>query len=106
MSAATPSLADAPVVLYTTSWCPYCARAKRLFEDKNIRFTEIDVDAVAGARAEMQQRSGRTSVPQIFVGDRHLGGFDDTKALDDRGQLDSLLASSVGTHKEVDNHGR
>jgi glutaredoxin 3 len=80
------------VVLYTTAWCGYCARARRLFADKGVPFTEIDVESVDGARAEMQARSGRTSVPQIFVGGRHLGGFDDTKALDEKGQLDPLLA--------------
>ena len=50
------------VVMYTTSWCPYCTRARRLFDDKGVKYTEIDVEAVDGARAEMQQRSGRTSV--------------------------------------------
>lgn len=83
---------DTAVVMYATSWCPYCTRARQLFEGKGVPFTEIDVDAVDGARAEMQRRSGRTSVPQIFVGERHLGGFDDTRALDDRGELDPLLA--------------
>ena len=82
------------VVMYTTSWCPYCTRARRLFDDKGVKYTEIDVEAVDGARAEMQQRSGRTSVPQIFVGDRHLGGYDDTSALDRRGELDPLLAAA------------
>ena len=84
----------APVVMYTTSWCPYCSRARQLFERKGVPFTEIDVEEVDGARAEMQRRSGRTSVPQIFVGERHLGGFDDTRALDERGELDPLLAGS------------
>ena len=87
---------QAPVLMYTTSWCPYCTRARRLFERKGVPFTEIDVDEVDGARAEMQRRSGRTSVPQIFVGDRHLGGFDDTRALDERGELDPLLAGEPG----------
>ena len=86
----------APVLMYTTSWCPYCTRARRLFESKGVPFTEIDVDEVEGARAEMRRRSGRTSVPQIFVGDRHLGGFDDTRALDERGELDPLLAGEPG----------
>jgi glutaredoxin 3 len=88
MNAASPQ-----VVMYATSWCPYCARARRLFETKGVAFTEIDIDAVPGARAEMQQRSGRTSVPQIFVGERHLGGYDDTRALDEQGGLDPLLAA-------------
>jgi glutaredoxin 3 len=79
------------VVMYATSWCPYCARARRLFENKGVAFTEIDIDTAEGARAEMQRRSGRTSVPQIFVGEQHLGGFDDVRALDDRGELDPLL---------------
>jgi glutaredoxin 3 len=84
------------VVMYTTSWCPYCTRARRLFDDKGVKYTEIDVEAVDGARAEMQQRSGRTSVPQIFVGDRHLGGYDDTSALERRGELDPLLTAAGG----------
>ena len=85
-------MSSTDVVMYTTSWCPYCTRAKQLFARKGVQYTEIDVDAVEGARAEMQRRSGRTSVPQIFVGARHLGGFDDTNALDQRGELDPLLA--------------
>ena len=88
----TPA-SPAPVVIYTTSWCPYCARVKQLFDRKRIAFTEIDIDDVAGARAEMQQRSGRTSVPQVFIGDRHLGGCDDTYALEAAGELDPLLSS-------------
>jgi glutaredoxin 3 len=83
--------ASASVVMYTTAWCPYCARARQLFGSKGVAFTDIDVDATEGARAEMQARSGRTSVPQIFVGGQHLGGYDDIKALDDRGGLDPLL---------------
>ena len=81
----------ADVVLYTTSWCPYCTRARALFTAKGVAFTDIDIEATPGARQQMQARSGRTSVPQIFVGDRHLGGFDDTKALDDQGLLDPIL---------------
>lgn len=82
----------APVVtLYGTSWCPYCTRARALLTAKGVSFTDIDIEATPGARAEMQARAGRTSVPQIFVGERHLGGFDDTKALDDQGLLDSIL---------------
>ena len=85
-------MSSTDVVMYTTSWCPYCTRAKQLLDRKGVKYTEIDVDAVEGARVEMQRRSGRTSVPQIFVGARHLGGFDDTNALDQRGELDPLLA--------------
>ena len=79
------------VVMYATGWCPYCQRARALLQSKGVAFTEIDIEAVDGSRDEMRARSGRTSVPQIFIGDRHLGGFDDTKALDDRGELDPLL---------------
>ena len=87
--------ATAKVVMYATPWCGYCARARQLFAAKGVAFTEIDVDTVDGARTEMQTRSGRTSVPQIFVGERHLGGYDDTKALDDKGELDRLLAAAA-----------
>ena len=90
MSAATPR-----VVMYTTAWCPYCARARALFERKGVAFTEIDVEQVDGARDEMRARSGRNTVPQIFVGERHLGGFDDTNALDQQGGLDPLLAAGA-----------
>jgi glutaredoxin 3 len=83
------------VVVYTTAWCPYCARVKRLFADKGVRFTEIDIEAVDGARAEMRTRSGRSSVPQVFIGDRHIGGCDDTQALDREGKLDPLLGLNV-----------
>lgn len=86
---------EAEVVLYVTDWCGWCARAKRLFEDKGVRYREIDIEAVEGARAEMRRRSGRTSVPQVFIGDRHIGGYDDTKALDDAGGLDPLLSSPM-----------
>jgi glutaredoxin 3 len=84
------------IVMYATGWCPYCARARRLLQSKGVDFEEIDIDEVDGARAEMQQRSGRTSVPQIFINDRLVGGYDDTKALDDAGQLDPLLAGMAG----------
>jgi glutaredoxin 3 len=61
-----------------------------------VAFTEIDVEATPGARELMHARSGRTSVPQIFIGGHHIGGFDDTKALDDQGKLDPLLAGTAG----------
>lgn len=62
---------------------------------KGVAYTEIDVDAVEGARAQMRARSGRTAVPQIFIGDRHIGGYDELRTLDARGELDSLLAGTV-----------
>jgi glutaredoxin 3 len=79
------------VVMYTTSWCPYCERARRLLKSKNVSFSEIDIESAAEKRAEMRNRSGRTSVPQIFIGDHHVGGSDDLHDLEDEGKLDSLL---------------
>ena len=79
------------VVMYTTSWCPYCSRARRLLGAKNVAVEEIDVDAAPEKRAEMQSRSGRGTVPQIFIGDHHVGGSDDLLALEEAGKLDGLL---------------
>jgi glutaredoxin 3 len=80
------------ITIYTKSWCPYCAAAKRLLEEKGAAFTEIDIEKQPDQRAEMIQKAkGRTTVPQIFIGDRHVGGCDDLYALDDNGQLQPLL---------------
>jgi glutaredoxin 3 len=79
--------------MYATGWCPYCTRARQLLAAKGVVWREIDVDAVSGARAEMRARSQRTTVPQIFIGDTHVGGFDDLRALDAAGGLDPLLAN-------------
>ena len=79
------------VVMYATSWCPYCARARRLLSARKIDFEEIDIDEHPEARAEMIARSGRHTVPQIFIGDRHIGGSDELHALDASGGLDPLL---------------
>lgn len=85
-----------PVTIYTTSWCPYCAAAKSLLSQKGVSFQEIDVERVAGSRATMVERAGgRTSVPQIFIGDTHVGGCDDLYALDKSGKLDPLLKASA-----------
>jgi glutaredoxin 3 len=78
--------------MYATGWCPYCQRARKLLESKGVAFTEIDVEAAPEKRAEMRSRSGRTSVPQIFIGDTHVGGSDDLHDLEARGQLDALLS--------------
>ncbi len=83
----------AKVVMYSTSWCPYCERARQLLRDKNVAFQEIDVEASPDTRAEMQSRSNRRSVPQIFVGSTHVGGCDDLHELEARGGLDPLLAN-------------
>src|SRR5689334_7361657 len=84
----------ANVVIYATSWCGYCRRARQLLTDKGAAFTEIDVEQVPGSREEMQQRSGRNTVPQIFIGGQHVGGYDDLRALDTRGGLDPMLAAA------------
>jgi glutaredoxin 3 len=83
------------VTMYWRAGCGYCTRARALLERKGVAYTEINVETVAGARQEMQQRSGRNTVPQIFVGERHLGGFDDINALDGRGELDPILAAAA-----------
>lgn len=79
------------IVLYTKTTCGYCAAAKALLRDKGVTWREIDIGNDETARAEMTRRSGRRTVPQIFIGDKHVGGFDDLAALDQRGQLDALL---------------
>jgi len=79
------------VVMYTTSWCPYCERARRLFAAKGARFDEIDVESAPEKRAEMQARSGQRSVPQIFIGEQHVGGSDELATLEATGKLDGLL---------------
>lgn len=81
----------ADIVIYSAGACPYCSRAKRLLENKGVAYTEIRVDKERGMRAEMEQRSGRTSVPQVFIDSRHIGGYDDMAALDASGDLDPLL---------------
>ncbi|MEM1173893.1 MAG: glutaredoxin 3 [Pseudomonadota bacterium] len=78
--------------IYFKTWCPYSQRALALLDAKGIDYTPIDVTADTLREAEMRERAGRTSVPQIFVGDLHLGGFDDINALDKQGRLDDLLA--------------
>jgi len=79
------------ITMYTKSWCPYCDRAKRLLQEKGQRWTEIDIEEHPERRAEMVQRAGRTTVPQIWIGERHVGGFDDLAALERAGELDALL---------------
>jgi glutaredoxin 3 len=82
--------ADA-VLMYATSWCPYCARARALLASRGAAVLEIDIDADPAQRAEMIRRSGRRTVPQIFIGERHIGGCDDLLALEAAGGLDVLL---------------
>lgn len=84
------------ITIYTTRSCPFCLRAKDLLRDKKAAFTEIDVGGDPALRAEMtRQAGGRRTVPQIFVGDRHVGGCDDLFDLDRQGRLDALLSGSA-----------
>jgi len=78
------------IVMYATGWCGYCARARALLKSKNVTIEEIDVDAPE-ARAEMIARSGRRTVPQIFIGETHVGGCDELMELEASGRLDPLL---------------
>jgi glutaredoxin 3 len=92
MTAAAGTGSAPPVVMYTTSWCPYCERARQLLRAKHVAFEEIDIEAAAERRSEMITRSGRRTVPQIFIGDAHIGGSDDLHELEARGRLDPLLS--------------
>jgi glutaredoxin 3 len=83
-----------PITIYTKAWCPYCSAAKELLQKKGAAFDEIDIGAQSEKRSEMMSRAGgRSTVPQIFIGPRHVGGCDDLYALDRRGELDTLLAA-------------
>jgi len=84
----------AKIEIYTKAFCPYCTRAKRLLESKHVDYEEFDISMGGPRRAEMIQRAnGRTTVPQVFIDDRHIGGSDDLAALDHEGGLDELLAA-------------
>lgn len=86
----------AQVVMYTTSWCPYCRAAKSLFAAKKVDFTEIDVTAEPKLRHDMERLSGRRTVPQIFINGKPIGGYDDALGLDSSGELDKLLNEKPG----------
>jgi glutaredoxin 3 len=88
-------MSDAPgIVMYSTGWCPYCVRARALLERKGLAFREIKIDEDPAERDAMLARSGgRRTVPQIFVGDHHVGGFDELYALDKAGKLDELIST-------------
>lgn len=81
----------AQVEIYTKNYCPYCARAKELLKIKNVDFSEYDVTQSTQLKQQMRARAGRTTVPQIFIDDQHIGGCDDLFALDEKGKLDPLL---------------
>jgi glutaredoxin 3 len=80
------------VEIYTTQWCPYCTAAKALLEEKGVAFQEVDANDPDVRMAMVQRANGRRTVPQIFIGDTHVGGYDDLSALERRGALDPLLA--------------
>lgn len=82
----------AKVEIYTTPFCGYCARAKALLEDKGVAYEETDVMMDDRKRTEMRERARRTTVPQIFINGKHIGGSDDLAALEQAGKLDALLA--------------
>ena len=84
----------AKVVMYTAEWCPYCRRAEALLRAKGVEIEKIDVDAQPDRRAEMQRRSNQRTVPQIWIGDTHVGGCDELHDLDRQGKLDPLLAAA------------
>jgi len=83
----------AKVTIYTRPFCGYCSRAVKLLNDKDADFVEIEAGMDPALRKEMMDRSGRTTFPQIFVGDQHIGGCDDMFALEREGKLDALLAA-------------
>jgi glutaredoxin 3 len=83
------------IVMYGTRFCPYCVRARMLLDKKNITYTYIPVDEQKDQRAVMVKRSQRTSVPQIFIDDYHVGGCDDLFALESQGELDQKLGISA-----------
>jgi glutaredoxin 3 len=82
----------ATVTIYSSNYCPFCTRAKQLLSSKNVAFNEICVDGNNKLRQEMTQKSGRTSVPQIWIGEQHIGGCDDLFDLERQKKVDDLLA--------------
>ena len=85
---------SAQVVMYSTRFCPYCMRARALLEGKGVSYTDIGVDGRPELRAQMVERSGRHTVPQIWIGEQHVGGYDDIALLDRQGRLDQLLSTA------------
>jgi len=81
------------VIMYTTRLCGFCRAAKKLLDNKGVEYETIAVDFDSAKRQEMMDRSGRRTVPQIFIGDHHVGGFDDLSALETAGELDALLGA-------------
>lgn len=84
------------VVMYTTRFCPYCVQARLLFQQKGVEYQDIAVDADSTLRREMMQKSGRHTVPQIWIGESHIGGCDELFQLERSGQLDEMLIDQSG----------
>lgn len=93
MSESNESDTASGVVMYESDWCGFCRAARRLLDSKGWSYESRNVDGNAPLRAEMQEKTGRTSVPQIFFGDQHIGGFDDMAALEEDGELDNAYAA-------------
>ena len=81
-----------PVTIYTTRTCPFCVRAKALLDSKGVPYKEIGVDGDTNARAALRERSGQRTVPQIWIGEKHIGGCEELFQVESRGQLQALLA--------------
>lgn len=83
------------ILIYTTTICPYCVMAKRLLDKKGVKYNEINIDSKSGLREEMIAKTKRRTVPQIYIGDYHVGGCDDLYALDRSHRLDPLLNAEI-----------
>ena len=81
------------IIIYTSNLCPYCTMAKRLLSAKGATYTELNVDTTSGLREEMMRKTRRRTVPQIYIGEQHVGGFDELRALDLKNELDPLLVN-------------
>ena len=86
-------MTEKSIVMYSRAACPFCVAARNMLRGKDLTWTEVSLDAEPDKRAEMISRTGRKTVPQIFIGDFHVGGFDDLNALEQVGDLDRILAS-------------
>lgn len=87
------------VEVYSTPWCPFCVRARALLDRKGLAYTDIDVSRDPASKREMMERSGRHTVPQIWVNGRHVGGCDELMALERSGRLDEMVASERGDER-------
>ena len=86
-------MTEKSIVMYSRGACPFCVAARNTFRQRNLNWTEVSLDAEPDKRAEMISRTGRKTVPQIFIGDFHVGGFDELDALEQAGDLDRILNS-------------